>query len=196
MATIPLENEPELLAKVARGDQRAFKLIYDYYSKKSYFFAFKILGDEAKAEEVMQLTMLKLWQKGEELKFIVNLDSYLNVITKNTCYNVLRRSKLEQKANEYFGNNHSEIDDDTQLVIQLNETKRILQNGVDALPAYQREVYQLCHQQGLKYEEVAERLNLSRSTVQTYMKLSLRFLRDYLSKNGDIAVFIIILKLF
>ncbi|MGF1923927.1 MAG: sigma factor-like helix-turn-helix DNA-binding protein, partial [Bacteroidia bacterium] len=63
------------------------------------------------------------------------------------------------------------------------------------LPPKQREVYILCHQQGLKYEEVAQQLGLAPSTVATHMKLALRFLRSYLQKNADLAILIIIFKL-
>ncbi len=196
MPAKPLHNETELLAKVAGGDQRAFRIIYEYYGGKTYLFAMRILNSDVLAEEVMQLTMLKLWQLGEELKEINNLDAYLNTITRNTCYNVIRRRKLEHQANEYIRLNYSDVDNDTEELIKLNETKKVLQDAIDALPQYHRAVYQLCHQEGLKYEEAAERLNLSKSTVQTYMKLSLRFLRNHLAKNGDIGVLIIIFKLF
>lgn len=196
MANKSLPDERELLAKVAGGDQRAFRMIYDFYSKKTYLFALRILNSEVMAEEVMQVTMLKIWQLGEGLNEISHLDAYLNTITRNTCYNMIRRLKLERKASEHISADFSELDDDTQQLIQLNETKKILRDAVDALPVYQRQVYQLCHQEGLKYEEAAERLNLSKSTVQTYMKLSLRFLRDRLAKDGEITAMLIILKLF
>jgi RNA polymerase sigma-70 factor (ECF subfamily) len=192
MAKMTLDNESELLGRIADGDQRAFRVLYDFYGKKAYLFALRILGSELLAEEVMQLSMLKVWQLGEGLRSIVNLDAYLNTLTRNTCYNLLRRAKLEKKLSAHIGGNYSELHDDTQELIQLNETKKVLQNAIDALPLYQRQVYVLCHQEGLKYEEAAERLNLSRATVQTYMKLSLRFLREELAKNGNIAVIVIL----
>ncbi|MNY40859.1 Sigma-70, region 4 [compost metagenome] len=54
-------------------------------------------------------------------------------------------------------------------------------------------MYHLCHQEGLKYEEVAERLNISKLTVKTHMQHALRFLRNYVSTHTDIAVLVILM---
>lgn len=189
-------DEKELLEKVADGDQHAFRIIYDRYSKKIYYFASRILNSDVLAEEVMQVVMLKLWQMGPELHGINNLEAYLNKTSRNSCYNVLRRLKLEHKASDDLAKDWSEDHNDTEELILLNETKKLVQDGLDAMPAYQRQVYELCYQQGLKYEEAAEKLGLSVNSVQSYMKLALRFLRNYIRTHTDVAVLLIILKLF
>jgi len=56
-------------------------------------------------------------------------------------------------------------------------------------------VYQLCHQQGMKYEEAAQQLHLSPLTVKTHMQQALRSLRIYITKNSDLAIAMIILKI-
>lgn len=178
------------------GDEHAFGILYEQYHKKIYVFALQILNAQTFAEEVMQVTMLKLWQMGNALTTINNLDAYLKTIAKNTAYNMLRRLKLEQSASEMMSSDWTENHNDTEEQIILNDTKKILEEAIAALPPQQRLVYQLCHQEGLKYEEVAEKLNLSPLSVQTYMKLALRFLRNYVSKRTDIGALLIILKFY
>ncbi|MNY10648.1 ECF RNA polymerase sigma factor SigE [compost metagenome] len=77
----------------------------------------------------------------------------------------------------------------------LKDTKELLQSGINLLPPQQKLVYQLCHQEGLKYEEVAEKLNLSPLTVKSHMQHALRFLRAYVVKNGDLAIAFLLLKI-
>lgn len=196
MAVTPLYTDQELLAQVAKGDSHAFSVLYEQYSKKVYVFALQLLNSELLAEEVMQVVMLKLWQMEDGLNGIQNLDGYLRVMSRNVSYNMLRRLKLEQEGSDVLARDWTEEHNDTEEQILLKDTKKILEEAIEALPAQQKLVYQLCHQQGMKYEEAAKQLNLSPLSVQTYMKLALRFLRAYISKRTDVAALLIIFKLF
>ena len=194
MAIKPLFDDLLLLQKIAEGDQNAFRTLYDRYSKKVYLFAFRILNSEDEAEGVMQEVLLKIWQT-ENHNQITNLEAYLKVASRNYCYNVFRREKRQAKANSEFKKEWVENHNETEEHILLNDTRKILLQAVDMLPPQQKLVYQLCHQEGLKYEEAAQRLKLSTLTVQSYMKLALRFLRNHMAKHTGNAALLIIFKL-
>ena len=194
MAIIPLFDDLLLLQKIAEGDRNAFRMLYDRYSKKVYLFALRILNSEEEAEEVMQEIMLKIWQMKDRAQ-IGNLEAYLKVASRNYCYNILRREKRHAKADSELKKDWVESHNETEERILLNETQRILSDAVDMLPPQQKLVYQLCHQEGLKYEEAAQRLNLSTFTVQSYMKLALRFLRNHVNKHTGNAALLVIFKL-
>jgi len=181
---------------VAGGDQRAFRVLYDFYYDKIYAFALYLLKSDLLAEEVVQETFLKLWKKGDDLNQIMNVESFLIAVTRNRSLDILRRSKLEIKTNQKRAIVWSEGHNDTEESIILNDTRRILQSAIDLLPPQQKLVYQLCQQEGLKYEEAADKLSLSTLTVQSYMKLALRNVRRYMVKHADLAAVIIVLKYF
>lgn len=185
----------ELLYRTANGDQQAFRVIYDTYAGKVYAVAFQILKSAALAEEVMQETMLKLWLVAPNLDRNTFLDGYLRTLTRNRCFNVLRRQVLEAKVALERGSAWTEAHNDTEEHILLEDTSKVLQAGIDLLPPQQKLVYELCQLQGLKYEEAARQLNLSPLTVQSYMKLALRFLRTHVSKHTDIGAMFILFKL-
>lgn len=190
-----LDDTRELLARVARGEEQAFRILYDLYSRKVYAFAFSILKDPVLGEEVMQESMLKIWQMGPKSREIKNLDAYLKMISRNYCFNLLRRQKLEQRVSSKLFQDWEEAHDETQDLLLLKEAKKILQDAVDTLPQYHKKVYELCYQKGMKYEEAAEELQLSPHTVKTYMKHSLRTIRTYLSQNSDLAILLILFKI-
>jgi len=107
-------------------------------------------------------------------------------------------SRLSMLAEGKYNGRPIDIDDSanvTEEAILLDETRRILDEGIAKLPPQQQRVYQLCHQCGLKYEEAAEQLNLSPQTVHRHMKLALRFLRKYLQNHADLAVIFAIFQL-
>ncbi|WP_316816542.1 RNA polymerase sigma-70 factor [Pedobacter nyackensis] len=188
--------EKDLLTKVSVGDQNAFKMICDYYYHKIFTFSVRILHSDLLAEEVVQETMLKLWLLGGDLTKISNLDGYLKKIARNKSIDLLRQKELKYKIDNELGKEWDEGHNETEEQILLNDTRKILEDGIALLPEQQKLVYQLCHQEGLKYGEVAEQMNLSPLTVQSYMKLALRFLRNYVSKHTDILVLLIIFRLF
>ena len=175
-----IENERSLLEQIAAGDQKSFAVIFDHYSKAIYAFALKLTRSENQAEEILQEVFLKIWIHRSTLSEIENFPAYLNRITRNHCYNVLRRLAHEALASSELAYGMTEEVHNTENDVIGRDLQRSLNNAIDQLTPQQRLVYTMCHQDGLKYEEVADRLNLSRSTVHSHMKLALRRIRRYL----------------
>src|SRR5690606_15708864 len=110
--------------------------------------------------------------------------------SRNYCYNLLRRQQLERKTDADRAGDWDEAVNDTEELVLVNEAKGLVKEAKDAMPQYHRNVYELCREEGKTYDEAASLLNLSRHTVQTYMKLALRFIREYISNRSNaIALF-------
>lgn len=171
--------------QISRGDKVAFKIVFDYYFPEIRSFAYKILHEHEYAQEVAQEVMLSFWQMGDQLNDINNPEAFLKTLAKRRCIDMLRRIQRERKAIQELKEDCDESYNETEERIFFNEARRILERGVSLLPPQQRLVYELCKQQGLKYEEVARQMNLSLGTVQTHMKLALKFLRSYIRENSD-----------
>ncbi len=188
-------NESELLAKIAKGDERAFKIIFDTYHHKIFLYALRYMKSEPEAEEVAQEVFLKLWMRDPNALPLKSLDGYFHTLVRNRSLDILRRKALENHIDLERAVNWEEAHNDTQELIMLNDTRKILEEGINLLSPQQKLVYQLCHQEGLKYTEAAQALHLSPGTVHTHMKLALKFLRNYLQQRTDIAAFIVIFRL-
>jgi len=193
--TNSLALERELLAKIAVRDELAFSTIYYQYHKKIYTFSLRLLKSKQLAEEVVQESFLKIWLMGDALIKISNIEAYLVTLARNRSLDALRKQQRAAKAGFTTAKLWTEEHNETEESIILNDTKELLQAGIELLPPQQKMVYQLCHQEGLKYEEAAEKLNLSPLTVKTHMQHALRFLRAHILKNSDLAVAIVLLKI-
>ncbi|WP_316834932.1 RNA polymerase sigma factor [Pedobacter nutrimenti] len=191
----PLLADSELLLRTAKGDQRAFSAIYHLYYDKIYKFSYRLLLSEELSEEVVQETMLLIWLGGDKLKEIRNLDAYLKAVAKRKVIALFRRKAIEDRAVKELKAAYSDVDNETEEGILYRESRKILEEGIMLLPSQQRLVYQLCYQDGLKYEEAAEKLRISPGTVQSHMKQALRFLRNHLSNHSDIAALLVIFRL-
>ena len=191
-----MDIESNLLERIAQRDERAFRSVYESYYPKIYTYALRYLKSETDAEEVVHEVFLKLWLRDAHALPVKNLGQYLQTITRNRSLDILRRKVLENRSDLATAVTWHEDHNETEELIILNDTKKVLENGVELLPAQQKQVYLLCREEGLKYEQVAERLNISPATVHTHMKLALKFLRAYVQQHTDIAVLLIFYKLF
>lgn len=195
MALTPFSNEHQLLARIAKGNQLAFKQIYEVYFLKTYTFAYYVLRSKEIAQEVAQEVMLHIWQMGQQLLDIRDLEAYLKTLAKRKAIDQLRRIELNRRISQTTKAEWQEAHNDTVEAIILKDTRNILEHGINQLPPQQKIVYQLCHQQGLKYEEAAAKLNIAPGTVHRHMKLALKFLRSYMSNHTHIPILMIIFKL-
>lgn len=195
MSVSPLHLEAELLRRISERDQAAFRLVYDKYRKRIYTFSLRLLKSAELAEEIVQETFLKIWLMEDELNKVSHLEPYLVTICRNKCLDVLRQTAKALKSNHIRTQNWSESHNETEELILLQDTNDLLQAGIERLPTQQKRVYQLCRQQGLKYEEAAAQMNISPLTVKTHMQQALRSLRVYMNTHTDLAVALIILKL-
>ncbi|SEL96659.1 RNA polymerase sigma factor [Parapedobacter koreensis] len=190
-----VSNVPELFKKVAGGDDAAFKQVYEYFFPKIHAFALRVLHDHEHAQEVAQEVMLAIWQMGNRLADIRNPDAFLKTLSKRRTIDAWRRLQMERTAEQLMQANWKESDEETEERILLNETRQIIEEAILLLPPQQRTVYQLCHQQGMKYEEAARQLDIAPGTVQVHMKLALKFLRSYLQQRIDVAVLLFVFNL-
>jgi RNA polymerase sigma-70 factor (family 1) len=183
------EKLKPLLAQIASGDAMAFRKIFDQFSGKVYLFTLKLTRSQSTAEEVVQETFTRIWVNREALPDIEYFPSYLYTITRNLTFNILKRMAIEEKAKSAYTLRQSLSDNNTEQVIFCNDYEHILHKIIDRLPPQQKLVYGLCHGEGLKYEEAAERLNISRLTVKTHMQHALKTIKTHF--GGFIGSFFI-----
>ncbi|MDB5088477.1 MAG: hypothetical protein JWR09_2471 [Mucilaginibacter sp.] len=184
------DNEKMLLCQIATGDQRSFAIIFAHYTKIIYPFALKLTRSSDLAEEILQEVFLKVWINRENLVKVENFGAYLNRITRNHSYNVIRRIAHEALVSYELSKQMTEEVNNTENDIIYRDLQQTLNNAVCHLTPQQKLIYTLCHQDGLKYNEVARRLNISPSTVHTHMKLALKLIRKYLIQINTLLLLV------
>jgi len=179
-----LKNEEELLARIATGDQRAFTEIFDFYHRYVYIYGRKMTKSEDQANEIVQDVFLKIWLNREKLNEVKNFGAYLNRVVRNHSLNVIRKLAQDARSATQFKINNPESENATDKILDYNESNRILSQAIENLSPQQRTVYTLCHIEGLKYDEVAKKMNVSSRTVQAHMVQALRHIREHFNKHA------------
>ena len=171
----------ELLIRLKNGDMLAFDQIYELYSHKLFSFVFRILKDEAGADDVVQEVFVKIWESREKLGDYKLLNSYIFTIAYNNSIDLIRKKINNNKYLEHLRVSAS-INFTPSIVSQIeyNELNKEVEKLVGNLPERQKQVYLLHREEGLTYPEIAERLGISKNTVENHMVKALKYLRHNL----------------
>lgn len=197
MSIKSLLNEKELLQKIADGDQRAFTVLFNHYHHDLFVFSRKLSKSEDVALEIVQDVFLKIWSVRGKLAEMDNFGGYLTRIVRNHSLNVIRQIARREKPTLNSSINADDFVDTTgfditQQKLDYNDTLRVLNEALDTLAPQQRKVYQLCHMEGLKYEEAAQKMGVSIETVRAHMKKALQKIREHFGKNAILYPMLII----
>lgn len=174
-----------LLARLHNNDERAFNKLYSTCFRPIYRRIFSLVKDEAIADELVQDLFLKLWQNREDIDPQRSFEAYLFTIAQHLVYDHFRRiaknkrlaARLLLNATDYYL--HSDI------LLETKESRELLQKAIDQLSPQRREVFTRCKIEGKTYEETGLELGISVPTVNSHMTQSMKLVREYLLKNQD-----------
>ncbi|MGN6802436.1 MAG: RNA polymerase sigma factor [Ginsengibacter sp.] len=174
-----LENEKVLLDLIAEGNESAFKELFDHYHNRTYTVAYKLTKSKVTAEEIVQDVFLKIWVGRSKLKSIDNFNGYLFIVTRNHSYKVLKSIARNYRSVPIIDLNLKRETTDVSDLLLDKEYGKLLEIAVDRLPNQQKKVYHLIKNQGLKREEVANKLELKPETVKFHLAQAMKNIRSF-----------------
>ena len=167
-----------------KGDQqqKEFKELYDRFFRKVFVFAHKHTRDNDEAQDLAQEVFLKFWLNRESFSELIPADAQLLTIARQLVINRYKRELVRQKVYKSWHENKLEFsssDNSDQLLLTTELTTRF-ESALDNLPPKRREIFEKSRFEGLSYEQIAQQLSISRSTVESQMVKALRSLRTSL----------------
>lgn len=157
-----------------QDDQSAFSELFQLFYPKLLSLAQAILKHRQTAEEAVQDVFLQLWKNRKVLPAINNLQYYLFVAAKHSALDHLEKMKRQSHlALEEAGIAFGTIESTPEHALISAEMMQAIQASINELPPRCKLIFRLVKEDGLKYREVAELLQLSVKTVETQMSLAL-----------------------
>lgn len=185
MHSIASYDEKELLRRIAGEDQEAFNVLFEQYRDRLFSYLYKITRSKETAEEVVLDVFLKIWTGRAVLTEIDNFEAFLFRVARNKGLDFLRwvqKNKLQQV--ELWNRMQDDITPDAaDEMIRLEEAAEAIRLAVSRLSPQRKMVFQLSREQGMTYDQIAERLHLSSHTVRNHIAASLRFIRAHLGPD-------------
>lgn len=174
------EKEKETIKKLRNGDVYSFDEVFRKFNKRIYFFSVSYLKSREEAEGIVQEVFLSLWKNRTNIKLQSDFQAYLFSITFNAIKKRFRKLEREKKHLKAYSLAVDTKDGSADPEIEYNQLTELLEESIDRLPARQKEVFLLNKREGLTAEEIAERLNISKRTVENHLFRAKAFLKNLL----------------
>ena len=185
-----MPDELILFEKMQRGDTSALEYFFREYTDVLYYRALGFVKDNLAAEDIVQEVFIRFWQLRKNLKITDSVPGYLCKAVDHRCHNYLEHLKVKHRYEESqkWEELVEEVPEDED---ELNIMRERLKVFVDSLPEKCREIFVLACIEGLKYREVAERLDVSVNTVKTQLKRAYSKLRTEFNEN-DLKIILLL----
>ncbi len=183
----------ELVKNIRANDKVSFEILFKLLYTRLRNFANTMINSKPDAEDIVQEIFLNLWKNRSALDESKSLESYLFISTRNRCLNWLKHQKSENEyarimALVYY----NAVDEHTPHEAAVGEDiEKDFYKVLDDLPTQCRKIFELNRFEGLKYHEIATKLNISIKTVEMQMSRALVKIRFQLKKHtGSIHLFL------
>lgn len=172
--------DEDLVARVADGDAGAFEIVYDRHAKVAFSLAFRLLGDRAAAEDLVQDAFLSVWRGADRFSpalgsvrtWVLSIVHHRGIDRlRSSAASARRELALQQEARVGA---QQERPEDRAIDGALTPS---LHRGLEALPDDQGRVVRLAYFGGFTHHEIAEMLGLPLGTVKSRLRLGLDRLR-------------------
>ena len=164
-----IDSDTELFLKVKKGDDQAFKKLYQKYYQKILNLIFRFIPNQQYAEDIAQEVFLRVYSGANSFSPRAKFSTWLHKITVNRCFSYHRKLKREKEnyssesdlpftreaANPGTIENHpTSLSPPNGQVLQ-KELNQAIQSALHKLPSDQRMAFVLSQYEGLSYKEVA-----------------------------------------
>lgn len=171
------KKEEKKFVSFQKGEEKGFEFFFNEYYACLSFFAFKILKDDAAAQDVVSDSYIKLWEKREIIDKPSSVKSYLYTTVKNACIDLLRKAERVRKYESELMTISPEWEHTILHRMIEAEVLRILVASKAKLPTKAKRVFEMFYFENKSYQEIAEELDISIHTVKNQKIRAVKLLR-------------------
>jgi RNA polymerase sigma-70 factor (ECF subfamily) len=169
---VEADADAELMLKVAAGDKAAFRVLFDRYQASVARFAFRFVGDRARAEELAQDIFVNLYRSAKSYRPSAKLKTFLFRVATNHCLNEVRRGEYrmphagdtsEEGKAELVARGGTRPDES----LAGKELERAVGQALAGMSERERAAFCMCRFEGMAYREIADALSASEAAVKS-----------------------------
>ena len=169
-------TEQEMLVGMKKGEDRAFRALFDAYYKYLTVTSFKILGDFEKAKDLAQDVFADLWQKREQIEISSTVKGYLRRMVVNKTLNYIKTKRIDFTDPTELPESTTQYQN-AQQKIEGDDLQQIINKAIDSLPGRCKIIFVLRRMEDMSHKEIGTKLDISPKTVENQMTKALKVLR-------------------
>ena len=173
-------TDQQVFSDIQSGDTASFEMLFKTHYDPLCRFALSYLQDPDDAEETVQAVFIGFWEKRQTIQVDTSLKAYLYRSVRNACLNEIKRVKVRKlHADSMMVKGEPQSQPSDHLAIR-QELEEKIQEALQTLPEQCRLIFKMSRFEELKYQEIADQLNLSIKTVENQMGKALKIMRTQL----------------
>jgi RNA polymerase sigma-70 factor (family 1) len=173
-------SEKEVFRAIQTGDEKAFEMMFRELYQPLCRYAYSFVSNHEEAEEIVQASFIGIWEKRQTIDIDTSLKAYLYRVVRNASLNVIKHGKVKQIYLEQSEFTAEKTTDATEQALITDELERKIFSAIQTLPDQCRLIFKLSRFEEMKYQEIANQLNISIKTVENQMGKALKIMREQL----------------
>ena len=188
-----MESHKDTFRKMLEGHENALKdLLHDYHNYL-VVVGMRYLPDRQRVEDVIHDVFADLWNSKKEIQIQSGVKSFLRGAVVNKCLAIIRKEKritlVEEHSYDLETNEAS-----AEQLLDVKNLREVLNDIIETLPPKCKEVFLLSRVEGLSQKEIAEKLDISKKTIENHMTKALRTLRMELKRKEFLVGILFLIK--
>jgi RNA polymerase sigma-70 factor, ECF subfamily len=171
-----------IIEGLKQRDKVVFDYLFNYYYSSLCAFSIQYIGNRNAVEDLVQDFFVYLWIEAPQLKINSSLKSYLFTAIKNRCLDYQKHHKIVEKYRTFILFSPEKGNDSTEHFFAESELRQAIQNSLRKLPPRCREIFEYSRHQGLSNQEISDKLNITKKTVELQISNALKLLRKDLAE--------------
>lgn len=167
----------DIIAEFRKGNTQSLNSIFNLFYAPLCFFAEKLIMNKEEAEDIVGETFIKLWARHMDFESLSKVKAFLYISTKNTCLNYIRQSARDTKQHADLVYFLTESEDHMLNSLIRTETLHQLYVAIKGLPAQCSKIAYLSFVEGMRNQEIADKLGLSINTVKNQKSRAIELLK-------------------
>jgi RNA polymerase sigma-70 factor (family 1) len=176
-------RDTDIIEKIRQGDVKQFESLFRSSYVSLVRYAKTLLKDHDNAEEIVQDLFCRIWKDREKIKIESSFNGYLFRAVHNRCLHYIEHSRIVEKHAEQMSFRQQESPESPSDILNYKELQAKIASILEKLPERCGKIFCMNRFEGLKYNEIAEKLSVSVKTVEANMGKALKEFRKELTEK-------------
>ena len=143
-------------------------------------YAYNFLKEQEASEEICQEVFFQLWVNREKTDIRTAISSYLYRAVRNRCINLIKHIDIRENYKQYNSDEIEKNQNEATDTLQVTELDQTIRTAIDRMPLQRKKIFIMSRYEELTYAEIAEKMGLSKKTIENQMGKALHYLREEL----------------
>lgn len=157
-----------------------YEQLFNAHYSRMVAYAHNFLKEQEASEEVCQEVFFQLWINRDKTVIKTAISSYLYRAVRNRCINLIKHIAIRETYKQYNSEQIEKSDNDFTDTLTVSELDQKIRSAIDQMPLQRKKIFIMSRYEEMTYKEIADKMGLSKKTIENQMGKALQYLREEL----------------